>query len=61
MNKILYPKGPLIDDISLPINPDKFGIIDVKKEKFLFFFRMRDITKKQVEYDLSRIDASIKV
>ena len=61
VNKILYPKGPSIDDISIPTNPDKFGVIDIKKEKFLFFFRMRDNTKKEVEYDLSSLDASIKV
>ena len=61
MNKILYPKGPSIDDISLPVNPDTFGVIDIKKEKFLFFFRMRDNTKAEVEYDLTSVDASIKV
>ncbi len=43
------------------INPTDINVIDLNKEKFLFFFTAYDSLKQQVEYDKIYKDGSIKV
>jgi hypothetical protein len=45
VNKFLYPKSPAIKNFSESINPADLNVIDLNKEKLLFFFTAYDSLK----------------